>query len=511
MTSDPGKRRGGKKLRKAVVDNLIFRTLSQLVVAVTYVVLVRKLSEHDFGLYQLFYTFPPTISAVFSLGIAVTLRRYLPEYLGAGKFSEASALLTWSMRLRFMANVLVLGIVFLFWDVLAPYVKIADYKDLFLIFSLIILAHLQCRLLTISLSSYQLQQWSMGLTAAFSCVKLLAYGGIALGDFTLQAVIIADVGACIFWYVSLAWAQRRYIPRAEQPQPFPKEERRRVLRFGVLNNFNDVGTLTLNSRTDNLFIAVLMNPLFVGAYSFCTQLEQMIQKMLPTRFFGAVVSTVVYKLNYVSEASRARQYFTLLLKLNYLTIFPVFVAIAAFPEALINVVFGGKFLEFSNVLVAVFAFSFLSTFQQPMGLIAELGERAGIILLSKISAIYNVVANIVLIPLLGIMGAVIATGTAIFFKNVFIWYFVREVATFKGTQRFFAQQFLLWGVCYLLMRYADQSLPDLLTLIAAVPIIAIASFLSLRLADFSAEDRIIFRQLGGPKLQGILRLAGVSV
>jgi O-antigen/teichoic acid export membrane protein len=130
VTSAQGKRRGSTKLRKAVVDNLIFRTLSQAAVAVTYVVLVRKLSEHDFGLYQLFYTLPPAISAVFSLGIAVTLRRYLPEYLGAGKFSEASALLKWSMRLRFFANVVILGVVLLFWDVLAPYLKIVEYKDL---------------------------------------------------------------------------------------------------------------------------------------------------------------------------------------------------------------------------------------------------------------------------------------------------------------------------------------------------------------------------------------------
>jgi O-antigen/teichoic acid export membrane protein len=163
------------------------------------------------------------------------------------------------------------------------------------------------------------------------------------------------------------------------------------------------------------------------------------------------------------------------------------------------------------VLVAVFAFSVLSTFQQPLGLIAELGERAGIILLSKVSAIYNVVGNIVLIPLMGIMGAVIATGTAILFKNIFIWYFVRDVASFRGTGRFFAQQLLFWGCCYLLMRYLHQELSDLMTLVAAAPVIAIASFLSLRLADFSAEDRNIFQQLGGPKLQGILRLAGVSV
>jgi hypothetical protein len=145
----------------------------------------------------------------------------------------------------------------------------------------------------------------------------------------LQSVLSQTL-ALHFLYASLA-AQRRFI--RDPNITVSVAERRRVLRFGVLNTQRR-GTLTLDPERTTCS-AAMMNPFLVH---FCTQLEQMIQKMLPTRFFGAVVHTVVYKLNYTSESSRARQYFTLLLKLNYLTIFPVFTAIAAFPEDF-NVVF----------------------------------------------------------------------------------------------------------------------------------------------------------------------------
>ncbi len=509
MADDIDNPESNRKLRKAIADNIIFRLLSQVIVAVIYVLLVRLLSEEDFGLYQLFYAIPPVIASLFSLGIAVTLSRYLPEYFAAKKFGDAAALLRWAMRLRLFFSVLILGIVILLWDAIAPLLKIEDYKRLFLIFCAVTVTLFQCRLLVITLSSYLLQQWSMGLTAAFSFFKVCAYLGIAVYGFTLEYVLIADLAAYLFYFVGLRWAQKRFIPWPETAEPFPKDQRKRVIRFGIFNNFNDLGTLTLNSRSDNLFIAALLSPLYVGAYAFCTQLEMMVQKMLPTRFFRSVIHAVVFKLDQVTESERATQYFAFLLKLNYLSILPVFVAIAAFPEAIINIVFGGKFLEFSYVLVSVFAFTVLSSFQQPVNVIAQLGERAGIILASKIFAIYNIVANLVLIPKIGIMGAVIATGTAVFFKNTFIWFFVRETATLRGTGRFFLQQLIWWGAMYALLRWVNDSTSDWVTLGIGALVIPLASLVSLRLGAFSDAEREIFGQLGGAKLRTMLLRLGI--
>jgi len=58
-------------------------------------------------------------------------------------------------------------------------------------------------------------------------------------------------------------------------------ERKRLLRYGLFNNFNDAGTFFLESRVDNFFIAGFMNAVSVGIYSFYLRLNEMAMNMLP--------------------------------------------------------------------------------------------------------------------------------------------------------------------------------------------------------------------------------------
>ena len=60
--------------------SVIFRVLSQVVSLVATVLLVRLLSEHDYGIYNLLYSLIGLLGMFFSFGIANTLQRYMPEY-----------------------------------------------------------------------------------------------------------------------------------------------------------------------------------------------------------------------------------------------------------------------------------------------------------------------------------------------------------------------------------------------------------------------------------------------
>ena len=81
----------------------------------------------------------------------------------------------------------------------------------------------------------------------------------------------------------------------------------------------------------------------------------------------------------------------------------------------------------------------------PATFVAQYEERAGIILLSKVFAIYNVVALLVLVPIAGVYGAVIASGSAQVFKTLFIWWHVRHRARWLQGGLAFASALVLWG------------------------------------------------------------------
>jgi hypothetical protein len=78
---------------------------------VTIVVLVRVLSEYDYGVYSLLYTMIAVIGMLFSFGIANTLQRYIPDYYSRGEFHIAHKVQKVSSVIRLFSNI---SIIFIF-------------------------------------------------------------------------------------------------------------------------------------------------------------------------------------------------------------------------------------------------------------------------------------------------------------------------------------------------------------------------------------------------------------
>ncbi len=187
-----------------------------------------------------------------------------------------------------------------------------------------------------------------------------------------------------------------------------------------------------------------LNPVAVGAYAFCQRVTRMIQRLIPVNYLLDVIRPAFFSLGSVTNTAQINQFYQSLIKINYLFNIPIFCFIAIFGEELIRILFGGKFLEYCHVLTVVYFFSIINAFEMPVGLVAQLKEKADIILYSKVFAVYNLIADILLIKYFGIWGAVVATGTAVLGKNIFIWYFVRKEASFKGMGEYFVKSIIFW-------------------------------------------------------------------
>ena len=112
-----------KKSSKAVHYTVIFKVTSQLVSIFVTIILVRYLSKHDYGVYNLFYSTIAVIGLIASFGLSNTLQRYIPEYYQRGEFILANCLYKVSAFIRLSSNVAILGLVLIFWDSFAVYVK----------------------------------------------------------------------------------------------------------------------------------------------------------------------------------------------------------------------------------------------------------------------------------------------------------------------------------------------------------------------------------------------------
>jgi O-antigen/teichoic acid export membrane protein len=502
------------RARRSVVDTLLYRIISQIATLASYVVLVRGLGEHEFGVLSLLYALIPVLSTVASFGVEQVLRRYEPEYLHAGNVQGAAWLVRVVASIRFGSNVVLLALIGLLWNWIAPIFQLNAYRLEYVYFCALLLMHFQANILQLTLSSHLMQRHAIGMTAAQSAAKFVLYVMfLYFGKMTLNLAILSDTIGYAILYGGTRFAYVRHCrpPPAAQPYQVNRAERRRLLRYGFYNNFNDAGTLILSSRSDNFFIAAYLNPIAVGAYSFYTRLNEMMLSVLPLRQFNNVIRPFVFAVPQEQAAERLPRYFTLLVNLTLCVQLPIAAFAITYHEEIVRVLFGGKFLGSSGLLSVVVGFSVLAVTGDPVALIAQHAERAAVMLLSKIFIFYNVAAMLVLLPVLGLYGAAIATGTAILFKNVFIWWQVRSLARWTNFPAVAAMSMLIWGstigVCYALKHLL--LVPTIVQMLIGAVLCTVSSFLYVRSPAMAASDRRLLSQVLHGRESRLLQWLGI--
>ncbi len=503
-----------KRARHGLIHTAYFRAVSQVSTILGYIVLVRGLSEHDFGVFNLFYAVIPLMSAAISLGLEHVLRRYEPEYLSLQQHAKAAWLVRFVGRTRLGVNLIVLALIFSGWYLITPIFQLDPYRMEFLIFSVLILVYFQQRVLDIALTSHMLHQYAVGGLAALAVTKLLGYSIFTwLGDLSLRNALMIDTFGHGLVYAGIYIAHRRLcaLPAGTMPEKPDKTETRRLLRYGLFYNFNDAGTLTLNPRIDNFFLAGFMDPIAAGTYSFYTRLAKMVDRILPMHLFDNVVRPLFFATSTNQADVRVPQYFTLLTNTGLLLALPVTAFAAVYHHDIVELVFGGRFQADSILLPIVLLFMAGKVISTPVILAAQYAEKAAIILLSKIFGIVNLGLLLLLIPAFGVYGAAIATGASAIVKDAFIWWFVRDRAVWLNWKAVVIWSVACWGGFYLGASAFRETveLPLIVHLLAGTLMCGLVALLFLRTPVLAETDRVIIASVFKGREQRLLRQAGL--
>ena len=336
-----------QQARRSLFHTIRFRTVSQVATVLSYIVLVRGMQEHAFGIYNLFYAFIPVITTLASFGLEQTLRRFQPEYLRTDKPSASAWLVRFVTRARFASTVAMVGIILIAWNFIAKRFELVGYRPDFAIFGVLIILFLQSTILQLALASHMMHQYSVGSVAVMSVGKLLAYGAISLfGTLTLRAAILADIAAYGMGYILLSIAYRRLKSKEGRRGGFHLDatERKRLTRYAVYNHFNDASSLLVYGQTDNFFIGAMLSPVAVAAYAFYAKLTEMINNLIPQKLFENVIQPMFFAVPTAEADTRLSRYFTLLIDLNLALQLPAVAFAMVYHRELVQVFFAGKYL-----------------------------------------------------------------------------------------------------------------------------------------------------------------------
>jgi len=483
--------------RRALFHTVGFRVLSQVATVLGYIVLVRGMSVFALGLYSLLYSVIPVIGAVVSLGLDQVLRRFQPEYLQAGNTRGSAWLVRFVTIARLISSVALIVLLLLAWNLVAPLFQLQSHRADFALLSVVVVLYFQLIILQNSLAAHMLHRYSVGSAVVLSVGKLLAYSALLVSHgLTLQRAILADTaayfGAYAFLYIA-HWRLCRPERSLEGYRP-SADERKRIQRFAILSNFSDASSLLLYVQTDNFFIAALMNPIAVGTYAFYARLNEMTLNLIPIRLFENVVQPLLFSVRREEAGERLPRYFTLLVNVSLLVQLPLIAYTAAYHHEIVQLLFGGKFIDHSSLLPLIVAFAISdNVISTPVTMVAQYTEQAAIILKSQLFGLYQIAAMLTLIPILGLYGAAAATGTLHLFRNAYVWWRVRRYAHWVNWAPALASGAGIWGAaigtCYALR--AATNLSPILNLISGAIICGFAAMIYIRGPALTRSDREI--------------------
>lgn len=205
---------------------------------------------------------------------------------------------------------------------------------------------------------------------------------------------------------------------------------RSMLAFSLPLVVSAVVTVVL-SRIDTLMLAVFLSTGAVGDYNAAYQIAAGVPVLLSS--FGFIYLPLISRLDSEDEHAEIDRIHTLVTKWIYVLGFPVVLTAVAFPRTIVSLGFGQEFAPAGPVLaVLTLGFFTSAAVGNCQNALSAFGYTRRILAINVVSAVANIVLNVVLIrgvgpiPGYGITGAALASALSFSVLNLLafavLWY-----------------------------------------------------------------------------------------
>jgi O-antigen/teichoic acid export membrane protein len=475
------------------------KLFTQLFGVIAIILVIRKLSVDVFGTYS-FLIKILLIYFVFALSPVMNLfNRYIPELLQLKDFRRVKKLIRVGISLAGSCAIIISFLIFFLSDTFSNLFNIENLRLYYNALMFFIITTFFKNLFNTILTSALLHRYAAILMTFSSLVRsVMLVSLLKIIDVNLL-LIIEGTASAAFFIPGLILLVRFFRSHAHQQTKTEKNDniRKRVIKFGMYSAFNELGYGLVGRESDFYIISAFSSPYFVGLYAFGTSIYEMIFKILPVREFMTVLRPVFFQ-KFTDNYSREEfiHIYNFIVKL----ILPAFllptVYFIIFGQQIINLVFDPKYIDaywaanlilLSNISLAVF---------MPLNLVLHLKERMDIALLSKIVAVFSIVAGIFAMKQFGIVGVAAATLIGDFMREMFVFLILRRTVDIKYRLREYMNYlfiFVLSSIPFLFLREVITSL-EVLILVSALYGVAVLLLIIL-FHPFNAEDQVLLNKL----------------
>jgi O-antigen/teichoic acid export membrane protein len=492
------------QIRKSGIYLAVGKFITPLVTFLITIYIVRMLSVEDFGIYNVLTAAMAYISLLSSLGLPSIFQRFIPEFHSKNEAGKIKKLVLHGSVYRSALAILLILIIILFADLSGQLFKIEGWLGYFQIFSLAILFFLEAELMGVVLTSLFLHKYYVISNIAYILIRagllyyLLSRGyalkGLLLGEVVMYAFFLILL---VFYYI-VRFSRRAEVEGGKERSQLPIK---RLAKYGAFSYFNEMGVTILNVSTDYFIISAFLGPMAVGIYAFANRVTMLLSRILPHALLQEVIQPSFFS-TYVDSDSRTslEKMGNLLIKVIAFFTIPMTFAIILLGDKVIIYLFDPKYLSSLNVMWVVASFLAIRHFQAPLGLILQSLEKVNYLFYSKVFAVYNLILDLIVVQIWGVMGVAAVTGSAVLLQNIFLYYAIKKNAgirlSFRAIFAVAVNSLPMAAVLYFLRGFITGLLP-----FAAVVVLGSAVYLTacyVHKIFTSEEHKIVNNIIGKP-------------
>lgn len=497
-----------KKGFSSSIYNYIGRISANAFIFLTSVFIIKFLSVEEYGVYNIL-TAVLTVALTLHLGIPKIVNRYIPEYFEKKNWFILRKLTYWSLALRFLTGLCFALALVLFRNFFITLFKFpANLTHYLFLFILVLIVKVESNLLEYIMDSLLDYKYKSIYTIIYAVFRFFAFYYLLSQGYGLVGIIWGWLIVEVLLFILYAYRNtRQLLPEFSKVKKKDDSERyipvRRFARYGGFYFISGIGGYVLNYQTDNFFISAFLDNVQVGLYSFGARIVALATHVNPVLLLQGIVSTVlIRKYSKDNDKNQLLYAFRLYNKLIFFLGFPMFIGLCLLADKVVLYIFNKP--EYLEALPVLWGWVFITMFTLLLMVIYPLIrvlERTEIMMYSLMFPIVNIGLDLVLIPKLGIKGALLATGSARIMAFYFHLFMLRRYLPVKYPWIAFIRIGLNIGamglLVFLLRHFIDNLFSLILVSLAGALFYFIISFFN---KGFSYNDRKVLNAAIGKKL-----------
>ena len=419
-------------LKKAVFGTAIVFIFSLFAAFFGYLfrlILARNLTVEEYGLFYAVFALVSLLWIFKDLGMGEALVKYIPEFKIKEEHSSIKNALITSLFIQVLSATILALILILLSDYLAEnYFHNPNAAIVITIFAIYILAKPFMITCARAFQAFQNMKYfaSIDLTRSILAVLFVLFGFIFIKDIivpSLAYLITVLILALIFIPLFIKKSFPQFF---EVKFSFDKELTKKLLKFGVQVMIGSAGWFII-SYTDTLLLTFFTTMDQVGLYNAALPTSNVLQ------YFSIALAYVLLPMTSEMWAKKQKLQLVngikLLYKYSFLIIIPFSLMMFSFSSEVLNLLFGSKYVGASMTLqILVFGIIFYVVAGINFSVLSGIGKPN---ITSKIilsAAGINILLNLILIPVFGIVGAAIASASGFLFMLILsIIYLVKNI------------------------------------------------------------------------------------